>query len=412
MILEKRVVVSQETIGKYKVISQFEEGKFTRKEASLALGVSERQITRMAKQYRKVGVIGLEHGNVGKRSPHRIPEMLQERVRFLASEKYVDFNYQHLHEMLKTHENINISYSSLKRICVPLGANKKLRRRKKIRKHRKRYSSAGLMMQMDGSDHAWVKGRNWTLIAGIDDATSEVPYGEFFPTEGLLGYLAVLRRVIQIRGVPRVIYVDHAAWLSGTAKNDESGQFKRICEELGITLIFANSPQAKGRVERLWQTFQDRLVAEMNYLGITEITQANEYLNEKFLINTWNKKFSVDPKSPESLYLPAPTPQALEEILSYKYVRKVRNDHTLLWSSRLYQITAQLPYSIAKREVEIRENSMGIIQGYYAGKNLELTLVQRTEDRPSRQPITLSSAGLRTATLTSTEVKSRLNIYT
>ncbi len=410
MLSEKRLVVSQKTIARYKVISQFEEGKFSRKEAALALSVTERQVTRMAKAYRKGGVLGLEHGNAGKYSPHRIPKATCERVRFLASEKYVDFNYQHLYETITAQDSISISYSSVKRICSTLGANKKPRRRKKIRKYRSRYSSPGLMMQMDGSDHPWVKGKNWTLITGIDDATSEVPYGEFFPTEGLLGYLAVLRRVIQMRGVPRVIYVDHAAWLSGTAKNDESGQFKRICEELEITLIFANSPQAKGRVERLWQTFQDRLVAEMNYFGIQEIIQANQYLNDTFLPNTWNQKFTVMPKSPESLYRRAPTPEALEEILSYKYGRNVRNDHTILWDNRLYQINAILSHSIAKRQVEIRVTAAGLMKGYYAGRDLELAIVERPGDRLPCRPIPPIVKGLKTTIQFQPDLKSRLNI--
>lgn len=253
MASEKRLIVSQKTVGRYKVISEFEEGKLSRMEASLALGLTERQVTRLAKACREGGVLAMEQQNAGKTSPRRISELIRERVKYLASEKYIDFNYRHLYETISTQEAIGISYSSVKRICGSLGANKRPRRRKKIRKYRARYASAGLILQMDGSNHPWVRGRNWTLIAGIDDATSEVPYGEFFPTEGFLSYLAVLRKVIQIRGVPRVIYVDHASWLSGTTKNEESGQFKRICEELGITLIFANSPQAKGRVERLWQ---------------------------------------------------------------------------------------------------------------------------------------------------------------
>lgn len=410
MASEKRLIVSQRTISRYKVISQYEEGRLTRSEVSLALGISERQITRLARSCRKGGVLALEHGNANKTSPHRLPELLRERVRYLASEKYVDFNYRHLYETIQTHEGIKMSYSSVKRICTPLGANKKARRRKKIRKHRDRYASVGLMLQMDGSDHPWVTGKNWTLIAGIDDASSEVPYGEFFKNEGLLGYLAVLRKVIQLRGVPRVIYVDHAAWLSGTAKNDESGQFKRICEELEITLIFANSPQAKGRVERLWQTFQDRLVAEMKYSRINDIDQANQYLNNNFLPQTWNQKFTVVPKSPESLYRAAPTPQALEEILSYKYARKVRNDHTILWDNQLYKIEAQLPHSLAKRQIEIRKDSTGFIQGFYAGRNLELCLVERPGDRTPCRPISPKVAGLLTTLQQQTEEESRLNL--
>lgn len=396
---EKRLVVSKKAIGRYKIISEFEEGKLSRKEASSALGISERQITRLAKRSRSGGVLALEHGRFGKVAINRTPPDIKTRIRELADKKYVNFNYQHFFEMLREHEKIEVSYSTVKRICSSLGSPKRGRRRKKARTHRNRYACAGLMLQMDGSEHEWVKGKMWTLIAGIDDASSEIPYGEFFPTEGLQGYLAVIKQFIELKGVPRMIYVDHAAWLSGTTKNHESGQFKRICEELGITLIFANSPQAKGRVERLWQTLQDRLVAELSYHGITEMGAATKYLNEKFLPDTWNQKFTVEPKSSESLYRPAPTPEALNEVLAYKYTRKVRNDHTILWGNRTYQITAKLPYSIAKREIEIREYSTGLIQAYHAGRNLELKMIVKPEDRPSRQPIPPNVEGLTTVAL-------------
>jgi transposase len=405
MVPEKRLIVSAKAVGRYKVMSQYDEGAFTRREASLALCVSERQITRMLKAYRSGGVIALEHGNAGKHSPHRISNEIRDRIKELATKKYVNFNYQHLHENIIAHEEIQVSYSSIKRICEFSGVSKRQRRRKKVRKYRHRYSSAGLMLQMDGSDHPWVTGKSWTLIAGIDDATSEVPYGEFFPTEGLLGYLAVLRRVFQMKGIPKVIYVDHAAWLSGTAKHDESGQFKRICEELEITLIFANSPQAKGRVERLWQTFQDRLVAELNYHGVQEIPQANEYLNKTFLKNTWNPKFTVAPKSSQSFYRAPPSAAEIEKVLSYKYIRKIRNDHTILWGNRMYSIGAKLSHSLAKREMEIRVDSTGLIQGFYAGKNLELELVVKPEDRTCRQRIHQSVRGLKTANMTKFESK-------
>lgn len=394
---EKRLIVSKKAIGRYKVISQFEEGKLSRIEAASALGVSERQITRLVKKHRDGGVLGLEHGNSHRASKNRIPLEIRERVKSLASQKYINFNYQHLFEMLQEYEQLEISYSSVKRICSSLGPPKKARRRQKVRRYRNRYASAGLMIQMDGSDHEWVKDKQWVLIAGIDDATSEVPYGEFFRTEGLSGYIAVLQRIIRIKGVPRVIYVDHASWLSGTTKTEDSGHFRGICEELGITVIFANSPQAKGRVERLWQTFQDRLSAELNHHGITSIRQATEYLNQKFLPQTWNAKFLVEPKNPDSMYRPAPTAEAMKEILAYKAYRKVRNDHTILWGNRTYLITAKFSYSLAKREIEIRQYSTGLIQGYHAGKNLELQLIVKPEDRPSRQPIPQIEPGLTTA---------------
>lgn len=408
----KRLVVSERAIHRSKIISEFEDGRLKRSEASQALGLSERQVSRLATGWRKRGVLGIEHQNAGKVSPRKTPDEIRERIEFLAQEKYVNFNYQHFHELLVKEEKITVSYSTVKRICTPLGIAKKSRRRKKIRRRRNRVTCAGLMVQMDGSDHAWVKGKNWCLIAPIDDATSEVAYGEFFETEHLQGYLAVLRRLIELKGIPRILYVDHASWLSGTAKNDESGQFKRLCEELGITLLFANSPQAKGRVERLWQTFQDRLVAEFRYHRITTMQEANLYLNTEFLPKTWNEKFTVLAKSSKSSYQPIPTGRALDEVFCYKYKRKVRNDHTILWGNRLYQIDAKLSHSIAKHEIEMRIYQTGLIKGYYAGKDLELMLVERIEDRDPKGLVTGTLRPAENPSNPTGRGKSTINIYT
>jgi transposase len=379
--------VSNNAVRRHKILIEYEAGQLSRYEAAQVLSVSERQISRLFKKLREGGIVALNHGNMGKTPPNKIPVEVRDRVQELASKKYVNFNYRHLYEMIEAQENLTVSYSSVKRICSALGPPKRARRRKKVHQYRDRHANPGLMLQMDGSDHEWVQGKNWVLVSGIDDATSKVPYGEFFPTEDLNGYLQVLRRVILKEGIPRIIYVDHAAWLSGTTKSDFTGQFKRICEELGITLIFANSPQAKGRIERLWQTFQDRLVSELNYHGISEISQANEFLNRQFLPNTWNEKFTIEPKSPESFYRPGPTDDSLTEIFATKTYRKVRNDHTILWGNRLYRITSLFSYSLAKRQIEIREYSTGLIQGFHAGCNLQLQIVGRVEDRICRSPI-------------------------
>lgn len=398
MFQGKRLILSENTLHRHKIVGEFVEGKLTRKEVALALSLSERQISRLVDRWVKGGPTALEHGLRGRSSGRKTPEALRGRVIELAKEKYVNFNFKHLSEVLWEWEGIKLSYSSIKRWLSPLKLVKKARRRRIPRHRRERYSSPGLMVQMDGSEHRWVNGKVWVLIAGIDDATSDVPYGEFFETEGLYGYLQVVRKILELRGIPRILYVDHAAWLSGTSKNDETGQFKRLCDELGITLIFANSPQAKGRVERLWGTLQDRLVAELRFHKITDKLEATRYFNEVFLPKTWRKRFTVPPKSKKTLYRTAPGPKGLDEIFCHKYVRKVRNDHTVLWQNQLYSIKADLGYSIAKSAVEIRVYSDGTARGFYAGRDLEFKRVMRpmepTQNRPQKPPLCGLNPGL------------------
>lgn len=385
---KRRAVVSESAVQRAKVISEFVEGRLTRGNAALALQISERQVSRWATRYKAQGVLGCEHGNFGKASPRKVPELIRARVLELAKNKYLGFNFLHLHEMLHAHENLDVGYSTLKRLLRDERIAKRRRRAsRRTRKHRERYPQAGLMLQMDGSEHRWLAGRPpCVLIAGIDDATSEIPYGVFVPSENLEGYLVVIREICLKKGIPGVIYVDHASWLSGTNKYDEGGQFSRICRELGISLIFANSPQAKGRVERLWQTLQDRLIAELAYHRIQTLEEATRYLNERFIPETWDARFTVPAKDEEPFWRTSPAKEALEEVLAYKYLRVIRYDHTILWENGMYKIGAELGCSIANRQAEIRLYPDGTIRGFFAGKDLELIRIQRPGEKTGKPP--------------------------
>jgi hypothetical protein len=282
-----------------------------------------------------------------------------------------------------------VSYEKVKRLARAAGLSRAKKRRTKIRKRRHRFSQAGYMLQMDGSKHVWWQGKECCLIAGIDDATSDVPYGEFFPTETLEGYIRVLRRVIELRGVPRVVYVDRASWLGGLS-DEESSQFERMCGELGIRVIHAHSAEAKGRVERLWGTLQDRLVSEFRLEEVCSIDQANTYFNGKFLPETWAAKFTVQPESAGLLYRPRPSGMDLDQVFCIKLERKIRKDHTLLFGNEVYAITAQLQHSLARRQVEIRIYSDGRIRGYWGGLDLELRQERKRAwakgEKPKFQP--------------------------
>ena len=393
----ERVFVSKKSVYESRVLSDFNERKITRKVAAELINKSERQVSRMATRLSKGGLLAIQHKTSGKESNRATDEAVVQKIRTLFQEKYINFNYKHFHERLKPYEGIEISYSSVKRMLKDLNLCKRPKRGKKVRRYRARKESRGLLLQMDGSDHAWIRGMNWCLIGGIDDATSEIPSAIFFPTETLEGYTEVLTETFAKSGIPRAVYVDCASWLSGTTKSEESGQFKRMCIELNIHPIYAESAQAKGRIERTWGTFQDRLVAELQLYKITTMVEANHYLKEVFLPD-WNVRFNVSPTKLESLYQPAPPIAQLKEIFALKFERKIRNDETIHWQNHLYQSTFEFGYSIAKRTAEVRVYSDGSMRAFYGGKDLVVKKLRRVQDdqREEFQAAQTSIAGLKT----------------
>ena len=209
------------------------------------------------------------------------------------------------------------------------------------------------------------------MIAAVDDATSDMPYREFFKTESLAGVMRVVRKIIELKGILWGLYLNRAEWFAGFRKSDQT-QFKRICKELGITIIPLYSPQGKGRIEHAWSTLQGRLVAELGLYQIKTMNEANEYLNQKFIPETWRTKMTVAPESSEYLYKPVSIHQSLDPIFCLKFRRKVRSDHTIQYRNDRYQITIKLPYSIARRIVEIREKPDGTIEAWINERNLQL----------------------------------------
>jgi transposase len=394
---KERVFVSKESVYQSRVLADFRENRINRRTAAGLLNLSERQVSRLSTRFEKGGLLGIQHKTLGTKSNRATEEKEVKAVRSLFTEKYVNFNYNHFKEMLARFEGIELSYSTVRRILKDLNMVKRPRKLRKVRRYRARKASAGLLLQMDGSDHEWVRGAGkWSLIAGIDDATSTVPYGEFFPTETLEGYTTVLTETFAKEGIPRAVYVDCASWLSGTTQAEESGQFKRMCKELNMHPIYAESAQAKGRIERLWGTFQDRLIAELGLRNIKTMSEATRYLNEEFLPH-WNKNFTVKPSKLESLYQKAPSPDQLKEIFALKFERKIRNDETIHWKNHLYQSMHNFGYSIAKRSAEVRVYADGSIRGFYGGRDLELKKLKRIQDDPREEFKTVQTplAGLK-----------------
>lgn len=348
------IALSKKEQFELNILAKFRNGDITRAQAAELLGLSERQVTRKSSQVAKEGVRGVLHGNSGKPPENKTSLEIKARFLDLYKNTYSNFNMTHALEMIKSKHNLEIPYSIFQRWCDEAKIQKFRYRKAKPRVFRERFAAEGIMLQMDGSPHKWNGRVDWCLISMIDDATSEVPHAEFFPAEDTLSCLQVLRRVIEKKGIPISIYVDRAGVYGGTAKRFDFAQFGRACKELGIEVIFANSPQGKGRVERGFRTYQDRLLAELHHYEHFTIPAANAYLQEHFLPNYWNERLTVEPRSPKSHYRPLPSETNLDEIFCMIETRIVKADHTISIGNEAYQITPPSTFSIANRTVEIR----------------------------------------------------------
>lgn len=360
---------------KLDVLVKVVSGEMGRTTAQSILNISQRTLERYLSAYRAKGPLAVKHGNY-QRSPHnKLSHGLKLRVQTLVKEKYFDFNMSHLLEKLVQNEEIILKRETLRKWCHEIKYVKRSKKRRaKARYARQRMQQRGLMLQMDGSPHRWFGNKPSCLIAAIDDADNDVPFAEFFPAEDTLSCLEVLKKIIEKNGLFQILYVDRAGIFSGPKRANFS-QVKRALEELGIHIIFANSPEAKGRVERLFQTLQDRLIPEMRLRQITTYRTANSFLQEQFLPNEYSRKFKVIPANQISAYRPLPSGIHLREIFCLKEYRSVKRDHTLSWKNMRYSLVSPLKYSIYKQAIEIRTYLDLSWQAYYAGKPIELTPV-------------------------------------
>lgn len=354
MTIQGEIALSKKEQLELNILAKFRNGDITRARAAEILDLSERQVTRKSSRIAKEGVQGILHGNSENPPVNKTP--LETKTRFIDLYKntYSNFNMTHALEMMKLEHNLEIPYSVFRRWCDEAKIQKFRNRKAKPRVFRERFAAEGIMLQMDGSPHKWNGRVDWCLISMIDDATSEVPHAEFFPAEDTLSCLQVLRRVIEKKGIPISIYVDRAGVYGGTAKRFDFAQFGRACKELGIDVIFANSPEGKGRVERGFRTYQDRLLAELHHYEHFTIPAANAYLEEHFLPNYWNERLTVEPRSSKSHYRSLPSETNLDDIFCMIETRIVKKDHTIQIENMHYQITPPSTFSIANRTVEIR----------------------------------------------------------
>jgi hypothetical protein len=365
------------------VVVKVSSGQIPRKQGQKVLNVSERTLRRYLADYLARGALFVKHGNAGRVASNRTPLELKDRVMSLVMEKYFDFNLTHLQEKLLKDEQIDVGYDTLRRWCHKAHHVKHARPRKaRVRRRRDRMEQAGLMLQMDGSPHCWFDGRPSCLIAAIDDATGDVPYGEFFLSEDTISCMRVLQKIIEKKGLFQILYVDKAG-IFGGPKRAHFSQVRRALAELGVQIIFANSPEAKGRIERLWGTLQDRLIPEMRLRKIRSFESANEYLQTQFLLHDYAQNFLVTPANLAPAYRELPVGVDLKEIFCIKERRTCKRDHTFRWQGDLYQVDSPLKNSIYKQSIELRTYQDGSWKAFFAAKTIEVRKVDPVRKRKS-----------------------------
>ena len=358
----------------------------TNKELAMALGLSVRQVQRLKKALREEGPAGLAHGNRGTEAAHALCQEVSARIVGLYEGKYKGFNFSHFHEKLVDVEKVEVCRSTVGRVLKAAGyGSPKKRRATRHRSRRERRQAEGAMLQIDGSPHDWLEGRGprLCLLGAIDDATGKVVGAIFREYEDAQGYFLAMRQVVTRRGIPETVYHDRHGIFVRDPKEEETlleqlegrralTQFGRLMEELGVRQITANSPQAKGRIERLWGTFQDRLVSELRLAGARTLEEANEVLRRA--VGEHNQRFHRQPGDPQSLYRKPEKGLDLDTFFCFKYKRSVARDNTVPFFGRIIQIgPGPGGTSYAGRWVDVHERFDGSLHVFYEGSRLAKT---------------------------------------
>jgi transposase len=360
------------------VVQAFEGGRLTEQEAARVLRRSIRTVFRLQARLRSRGIEGLVHGNKGRVSQRRCSTVLQRRILRLVRRCYTDVNDTQLCELLGSQERIRLGRETLRRILRQAGIGPKRKRRpSKYRRRRERKAAFGMMLQIDASPHDWLQGRGpWlALVGAIDDATN-FRWARFVEAETTWSYLDLLHGVALSHGLPLSLYSDrHGIFFSPrepTIEEELRGigpltQFGRAMDELGIPIIPAYSPQAKGRVERMWGVLQDRLVVELRLANARTLDEANAVL-ERFLVGH-NARFRVVPAQSTAVFRSAPSSAKLDRICCLKDLRTVSNDHTISFEGLVLQIPPSKSFhSIARRKVDVLQLRDGSIEIAYRGR--------------------------------------------
>ena len=374
MAREDRIVMSVKELRRLHVIQQVLDRKMKQVQAAEVLGLSDRQIRRLVKRVGVEGECGLVHRSRGRPSNGAMEGRVKACVLRLYQAQYSDFGPTLAAEKLAERDGIAISDETLRLWLLEAGVTHFKRRARGHRRWRERKHHRGQMVQMDGSHHDWLEGRGpgGVLMGYIDDATSRV-FARFYEYEGTIPAMDSFKRYIRRYGIPMSVYLDkhttYRSWAKATIEEQLAGvepksQFERALNELGVEVIHADSPQAKGRIERLFGTFQDRLIKEMRLVGIESLEQANRFLVHYLPI--YNRRFSVKPIQQGNLHRPTLKSRDLEGILCIQAERVLRNDFTVAYNGKLYQIEE----ATRTKKVTIQERLDGSMRIFHQGQPL------------------------------------------
>jgi transposase len=398
--MKEEVTLNRKEQNRLVVMNRIESKKLTVEQGAALLELSQRHVWRILASYQKEGASALAHGNRGRKPVNAIEGGLRRKIVELASGRYYGFNQQHFTEKLADKEGISISRSTVRRILLARGIKSPQKRRApKHRSRRERYPQEGMLLQTDGSPHDWLEGRGpeLCLIGAIDDATNDVPYAYFQESEDTKGYMLMLKDITLKHGIPLALYHDQHS-IFEVNRDTEAGleeqlagskpltQMGRLLTELGINSIAANSPQAKGRVERLWKTFQDRLTSELRLAGANDLETANLVL-KSFLLD-YKRRFTVSPRETGSAYRKIEADFKPDEYFCYKYPRTVGSDNVVRFvNHRLQILPNQERSSYARCKVQVYAGLDGNMAVYYENQCLDTcpAPLESTRLRVSRQ---------------------------
>lgn len=387
----QNITMSPKEANRIRILEKLKRKEIDQKTTALSLGLSTRQVRRIFKKYQQYGASGLIHQGRGKVSNRQVNQSEIDRAINLVKKYYPDFGPTLALEKLKTHHRVKFEVDTLRKAMIKSG-DWKAKAQKKIVIHqsRPRRACEGELVQVDGSPFLWLEDRGKTeegeilgmcsLLVGIDDATGKLKRLWLAPSESIESYFDFLEGYLKTEGKPLTFYVDKHSVFRKSSKQGEGTaqdsygptQFARALTELGIQLIFAHSPQAKGRVERSNQTLQDRLVKELRLKNITTIKQANNYFPE--FIKEFNQKFGVKPANPHNLHqkLSQTEIDKLKDILLVKETRVIDKNLVVHYQNIEYQIQTNRPsYSLRKAKCEVWRDRDDQVKLVYKGKSLD-----------------------------------------
>ncbi len=348
------ITMNHKELEQLKQFSMVKTGLITQAVAAVRLGITDRWVREKIKRFFQQGEAGLVHKSRGKASPHKWSKEKEKLLISLLQGEWQGFGPTFAAEKLEELHGIKISNEVVRQTMIKAGIWKSKQKRSTHRKRRERRSMLGMMVQLDGSPHDWFEGRagRCTLLVFIDDATSEILWLEFVPSESTESVMRATKNYINKHGIPCVFYTDHGSVFHVNLNNQEGYKktnWERICKILGVEIIHANSPQAKGRVERCNKTMQDRLIKELRIAGISSIDDANEYLRNSDFIEKHNKKFAIKAAQTGNAHREL-SGHNLDNIFCIQETRVLANDFTITYQKKILQLHKQQQAVIRPKE--------------------------------------------------------------